>query len=195
MSYRRGTGEPYAIDCILRVNACPLFFSSFTIACHGLVLFWIKTLSHRNKFVYSISHVRWAGALIKVSSLFSLNSAVKKNARRTGQQTDGPTDGPTERRTDRWTDGPTDRWTNGPTDRRTDGRTNRQTDGPTNGPTYRPIDRETECCEEDHLKSYASSLGRLSFTSPPVTVCLQEEKKPPMIVQWLWLWLGHGTCN
>jgi len=28
----------------------------------------------------SISHLRWAGALMEVRSLFGLNSAVKKNA-------------------------------------------------------------------------------------------------------------------
>ena len=44
----------------------------------------------------SISHARWAGALMEVKSLFGLNSAIKKNGRRT--------DGPTNRRTDGWTD-------------------------------------------------------------------------------------------
>ena len=44
----------------------------------------------------SISHARWAGALMEVRSLFGLNSAVKKK-----QETDpGGTDGPTDGRTD-----------------------------------------------------------------------------------------------
>ena len=59
----------------------------------------------------SISHARWAGALMEVRSLFGLNSAVKKNARRTDGPTDGPTNGPTDRPTDQPTDRPTDGWT------------------------------------------------------------------------------------
>jgi len=43
----------------------------------------------------SISHLRWAGALMEVRSLFGLNSAVKKTQ-------DGRTAG--------WMDGPTDGW-------------------------------------------------------------------------------------
>ena len=50
----------------------------------------------------SISHARWAGALMEVRSLFGLNSAVKKKRE-------------TDRRTDRWTDGPTNRPTDGQT--------------------------------------------------------------------------------
>ena len=35
-----------------------------------------------------ISHVRWAGALMEVRSLFGLSSAFQKNARRTDGRTD-----------------------------------------------------------------------------------------------------------
>ena len=51
----------------------------------------------------SISHVRWAGALMEVKELFGLNFAVKKTGeRRTDRWTDGRTDGPTDGQTDRW---------------------------------------------------------------------------------------------
>ena len=43
----------------------------------------------------SLSHVRWAGALMEVGSLSGLNFAVKKETnRRTARQTDQPTDRP-----------------------------------------------------------------------------------------------------
>ena len=51
------------------------------------------------------SHIRWAGSLMGVKSLFGLNSMVKKT--RDGR-TDGRTDGPTDQRTDRRTDRRTD---------------------------------------------------------------------------------------
>ena len=41
----------------------------------------------------SISHARWAGALMEVRSLFGLNSVDKKNGR---PRTDGWTDGRTD---------------------------------------------------------------------------------------------------
>ena len=41
----------------------------------------------------SISHVRWAGALMEVILLFGLNFAVEKMGDR---RTDGPTDGRTD---------------------------------------------------------------------------------------------------
>ena len=71
-------------------------------------LICVKTFSRYTFIIYnfnrkqvcihdSISHVRWAGALMEVRSLFGLNSAVKKTG-------DGPMDGWTNRRTDGLTD-------------------------------------------------------------------------------------------
>ena len=49
------------------------------------------------------SHVRWAGALMEVRSLFGLNSAVRKK-RETDRRTDRPMDGQTDGRTEGQTD-------------------------------------------------------------------------------------------
>ena len=60
---------------------------------HSILMLNIK----QGRIHGSISHARWAGALMEVRSLFGLNSAVKKNALRTDGLTDGWTDGRTDR--------------------------------------------------------------------------------------------------
>ena len=66
------------------------------------ILLWDELTMEQGHIHGSISHARWAGALMEVRALFGLNSAVKKTR-------DGPTDGQADGLTDRPTNQPTDR--------------------------------------------------------------------------------------
>ena len=60
------------------------------------ILLWDELTMEQGHIHGSISHARWAGALMEVRALFGLNSAVKKTGDR---RTDGPTDRPTDGQT------------------------------------------------------------------------------------------------
>ena len=57
------------------------------------ILLWDEFTMEQGRIHGSISHARWAGALMEVRALFGLNSALKKC--KMDQWTDGQTNGPT----------------------------------------------------------------------------------------------------
>ena len=61
------------------------------------ILLWDEFTMEQGRIHGSISHARWAGALMEVRALFGLNSAVK-------EMQDGPTDRGTDQPTNRRTD-------------------------------------------------------------------------------------------